>query len=134
MYTTDIEVRVRYSETDKMGYAYYGHYAAYFEVARVEALRKLGLSYKELEESGIMLPVLEYNVKFFKPAFYDDLIRIRTSIIEMPSVRLKFEFESYNSEQIQLNKANVTLVFIDMSKNKPCPPPDLFIEKMKTFF
>ena len=134
MYSSETEIRVRYSETDKMGYAYYGNYASYFEVGRVEALRSLGLNYKELEESGIMLPVLHYSVKFYKPAFYDDLLKIRTTISTLPSVRIKFIYETFNQKGILLNEAEVTLVFIDILKNKPCAPPTEFIEKIKSFF
>ena len=134
LYRSQTSLRVRYGETDKMGYAYYGHYASYFEVARVEALRQLGITYRELEERGIMLPVLEYQVKFFKPAFYDDLLRIETIIPEVPGVRIKFNFETFNQQGVCLNKAHVTLVFIDMKRNKPCEPPPDFILKMKPYF
>ena len=95
MLNADINIRVRYAETDKMGYVYYGNYATYYEVGRVEALRKLGMSYKEMEDEGIMLPVLSFNIKYFKPAFYDDLLTIKTSITEMPNTRIKFEYECY---------------------------------------
>ncbi|MDP4586583.1 MAG: acyl-CoA thioesterase, partial [Flavobacteriales bacterium] len=78
MYTNKIEIRVRYSETDRMGYVYYGHYAQYFEVARVEALRNLGISYRSMEEDGIMLPVASYSIKYLKPAVYDDLLTVET--------------------------------------------------------
>lgn len=134
MFTSETQVRVRYSETDKMGYAYYGHYAAYFEVARVEALRQLGLSYREMEDKGIILPVLEYNVKFYKPAFYDDLLTIKTRIEELPSVRLRFISETYGSDGTALNRAEVVLVFVDQVKNKPCPPPDYFMDKVRSYF
>ena len=89
-FTKTIELRVRYSETDQMGYCYYGNYAQYFEVGRVEALRSIGMSYKALEESGIMLPVSEFQVKYFAPAYYDDLLRIETQIIELRGSRLLF--------------------------------------------
>lgn len=134
MFTSETQVRVRYSETDKMGYAYYGHYAAYFEVARVEALRQLGLSYREMEDKGIILPVLEYNVKFYKPAFYDDLLTIKTRIEELPSVRLRFISETFSSDGTALNRAEVVLVFVDQAKNKPCSPPDYFMDKVRSFF
>ena len=88
MYTTEIKIRVRYGETDRMGYAYYGNYAEYFEVARVEALRNLGFSYRKLEDEGIMLPVLLYSVKFMKPAYYDDELTIKVSIKELPAARI----------------------------------------------
>lgn len=134
MFTSETQVRVRYSETDKMGYAYYGHYAAYFEVARVEALRKLGLSYREMEDKGVLLPVLEYNVKFYKPAFYDDVLTIKTRIEELPSVRIRFVSETFAEDGSQLNRAEVVLVFVDKEKNKPCQPPVYFMERIASFF
>ena len=89
-------LRVRYAETDRMGYVYYGNYATYFEVGRVEAMKSIGMSYKKLEDSGIMMPVLEYKIKYFKPAFYDDELTIVTSIKELPMARITFFYETYN--------------------------------------
>jgi acyl-CoA thioester hydrolase len=134
MLNADINIRVRYAETDRMGYVYYGNYATYYEVGRVEALRKLGMSYKEMEDQGIMLPVLSFNIKYFKPAYYDDLLTIKTSITEMPNTRIKFEYECYNEKNELLNKGDTTLVFINASSNKPCMAPDWFLEKIKPFF
>jgi acyl-CoA thioester hydrolase len=134
MYKTEIQLRVRYAETDRMGYVYYGNYATYFEVARVEALRGLGFSYKSMEDSGIVLPVLEYTIKYFKPAFYDDQLSIFTSIISLPSVRLFFEYETYNEGNELLNKASTTLVFINKETTKPCPAPDYFVKSMEKYF
>ena len=134
MYTSEISIRVRYGETDRMGYVYYGNYASYFEVARVEALRRLGVSYKNLEENGIMLPVFSYSVKFLKPAFFDDELKIKTIIREIPMVRLKFEYETYNEEGKLLNKAETTLVFIDMRTKKPCAAPGYIVEKLNGHF
>jgi len=134
MYTTEIQIRVRYGETDQMGYVWYGNYADYFGVARIEALRQLGVSYKNLEEDGIMLPVFSYSVKFFKPAYFDDELTIKTIIRELPLVRIKFEYETYNKKGDLLNKAETTLVFIDKSTNKPCAAPGSFVEKLKGHF
>lgn len=134
MYQFKQEIRVRYSETDKMGFVYYGNYAQYFEVARVEALRSLDLSYKELEESGVMLPVRSFNINYFKPALYDDLLTIETLITEMPSVKITFEYSTFNSNHDLLNKATVVLVFMDSKTNKPIKPPTQFLEKLKPFF
>jgi acyl-CoA thioester hydrolase len=128
MLNADINIRVRYAETDRMGYVYYGNYATYYEVGRVEALRKLGMSYKEMEDQGIMLPVLSFNIN------YDDLLTIKTSITEMPNTRIKFEYECYNEKNELLNKGDTTLVFINASSNKPCMAPDWFLEKIKPFF
>ncbi len=131
MFTSFTQIRVRYAETDKMGYVYYGNYAQYFEVGRVEGLRDLGLSYRKMEEEGIMLPVLEYHIKYFKPAFYDDLLTIKTTITEVKGARIFFEYETLSETNELLIKGNTTLVFVNMASNKPCPPPDWFVEKMK---
>ena len=93
MYTFETKLRVRYSETDQMGYVYYGNYASYFEVARVDMLRSIDLSYKAMEESGIMMPVLELKSKYIKPAFYDDLLTVKVIIREIPQTRILFNYE-----------------------------------------
>ena len=129
-----VQLRVRYSETDQMGYAYYGNYAQYFEVARVEALRTLGITYKAMEEEGVMLPVLEYNIKYFKPAYYDDLLTIKVTIPSLPRARILFEYETYNESGILLNKASTTLVFINMKTGKPTVAPANVLSSMVHFF
>lgn len=134
MYLSETKVRVRYAETDKMSYVYYGNYASYFEVARVEALRDLGMSYKQMEEEGFMLPVLEYKVKYFKPALYDDLLTIRTKIPVMPSVRIVFQYEIFNAENILLTTAETTLVFIECSSGRPSKAPAELLSKLASYF
>lgn len=134
MFISETSMRVRYAETDRMGYAYYGNYATYFEVARVEALRTMGMTYKEMEDEGIILPVLEYYIKFIKPAYYDDLLTIKTVIKEMPAARIRFEYETFNENKALLNVANTTLVFINKQTLKPCPAPDYFVSHMKKYF
>ncbi|NQY68324.1 MAG: acyl-CoA thioesterase [Flavobacteriales bacterium] len=134
MYSSEVEIRVRYSETDKMGYVYYGNYAQYFEVGRVEALRNLGLPYKELEESGILMPVVSFNIKYLKPAFYDDVLIITTRIVKMPSVKIHFEYETRNEKGDKLNFAETDLIFINEAKNKPCRPPEVFLNSINNFF
>jgi len=117
-----------------MGYVYYGNYATYYEVARTEMLRSTGISYKELEEMGVMLPVIELSCKFNKPAKYDDLVTINTYIREKPGIRIKFEYELFNESGELLNTGSTQLVFVDMVKNRPCKPPQIFIDKMAPFF
>ncbi len=134
MITTEIQIRVRYGETDRMGFVYYGNYATYFEVARVEALREMGVSYLEMENGGVSLPVLEYKIKYLKPAFYDDQLTIKTIIRELPGVRIKFEYETYNQDKVLLNIAETTLVFINVKTLKPCMVPDFVLEKMQPGF
>lgn len=134
MYISETTVRVRYAETDKMSYVYYGNYTHYYEVGRVEALRQLGTSYKEMEDSGIMLPVYTCNLKYLKPALYDDLLIIKTTIKEMPSAKIIFDYEIYNQNDELINVGTTTLVFIDIKTNKPRVAPDLIIEKLKKYF
>ncbi len=134
MYTAETKIRVRYSETDKMGYVYYGNYAAYFEVARTEMIRKIGLTYRSMEEQGIMLPVLSFSIKYFRPAFYDDLLTIKTILKQLPSSRIEFEYEVYNEAGKLLNKAETTLAFVDAKTMKPVAAPEILIEKTKQYF
>ncbi|CAN5538616.1 thioesterase family protein [soil metagenome] len=134
MYQTEFQLRVRYSETDRMNYVYYGNYAQYFEVARVEALRSLGISYREMEEKGILLPVLNYSVNFIRPAFYDELLTIKTIIPSLPAARILFEYETYNESDVLINTAKTTLVFVDKKSMKPCAAPHEVMEKLAKYF
>ena len=124
-------LRVRYGETDQMGYCYYGNYAQYFEVGRVEALRAFGMSYKAMEESGVMLPVLDFSVKYFAPAYYDDLLLITTKIVGLKGPRLYFEYEIQNESGKVISSATTTLVFVSKENMKPTSPPEDFVELMR---
>lgn len=130
-YTT--EVRVRYGETDQMGYCYYGNYAMYFEVGRVEAMRSLGMSYKELEESGVMLPVSHFEVDYYKPALYDDLLKVETKITGVEGPRLFFEYAIFNQSGYQLCLGKTTLVFVNKISMRPIQPPKDFLELMEKY-
>lgn len=134
MYTHTCKVRVRYGETDQMGYVYYGNYAEYYEVARVEMLRSLGMSYASMEASGVMMPVLDLHCKYIKPALYDQEITIKTTIQDLPGVRIHFKYELFNEAEELINLGATTLVFVDMAKNKPCSPPANFMDKLSGFF
>jgi acyl-CoA thioester hydrolase len=134
MIESEVKIRVRYGETDRMGFVYYGNYATYFEVARVESLRNLGINYKDMEDGGISLPVLEYKIKYIKPAFYDELLTIKIMIKELPGVRIKFDYETFNENGTLLNIAETTLVFVNTQTMKPCQIPDFVLKKMKSFF
>jgi acyl-CoA thioester hydrolase len=134
MFVFDHQIRVRYAETDQMGYVYYGNYAAFYEIARTEMLRSTGISYKELEEMGVMLPVTEIKTKYLKPGKYDDLITIRVTIRKKPAVRIIFEYELFNESGELLNQGETTLVFVNMEKNRPCMPPQVFLDKMSKYF
>ena len=124
MYSSETTVRVRYSETDQMQYVYYGNYATYYEVGRVEVLRQLGMSYRSLEESGIMMPVLETHSFYHLPAKYDDLLTIKITIPQLPLVKIKFDYEIYNEAQLKIHSGSTTLAFIDMKTGKPRKAPD----------
>ncbi|PIQ50010.1 MAG: thioesterase [Cytophagales bacterium CG12_big_fil_rev_8_21_14_0_65_40_12] len=134
MYTANCQIRVRYAETDQMGYVYYGNYAMYYEVARVEALRQIGLNYVELEKAGIMMPVHENFSKYHVPAKYDDLLEIKVSIAELPKVRMRFDYEIRNQNQELINEGYTTLVFIDMKTNKIARAPQAMIEILSPFY
>jgi acyl-CoA thioester hydrolase len=135
MYQTDVQIRVRYSETDQMGYVYYGNYAAYFEVARTEAFRQLGIHYKEMEASGVMMPVLEMKTKFVRPAKYDDLLTIRLFLKHNPTAaRIKFEYEVFNEAQELLTIGETTMVFVDMKTGRPVPTPQEIQQIMAPYF
>jgi len=130
MYINKTQIRVRYSETDKMGYCYYGNYAAYFEVARVESLRNLNISYKELEDEGILLPVLDFSIKYYIPAYYDDLLSIECVITELPRSKIKFTYKTYNQNKECINFAHTTLAFINKKTRKPIRCPEKLINKL----
>ncbi len=134
MFSHSTKIRVRYGETDQMGYMYYGNYAQYYEVGRVEMLRSLGMSYSSMEADGIMMPVLELKCKYIKPALYDQEITVKTIIKTLPGVRIFFEYELYNEKDELINIGSTTLVFVDMKKNKPTNPPENFMEKLSVFF
>lgn len=127
-----VKLRVRYGETDQMGYCYYGNYASYFEVGRVEALRSLGMSYKALEEDGVMLPVSRFEVDYVRPALYDDELAITTAIVELKGPRLFFEYEIHNADGALIAKAKTTLVFVAKATMRPIAPPPSFIDLMQT--
>lgn len=134
MLTSETKVRVRYGETDQMGYVYYGNYPLYYEVARTEMIRKLGWPYKKIEENGVMLPVLSLNVKYLKPAFYDDELTIKTIVRKLPSARIEFEYEVYNEKNELINKGDTSLVFVNMKTMKPTSAPKGFLDDIKKYF
>ena len=131
MYSFETKIRVRYGETDQMSFVYYGVYAQYYEVGRVELLRSLGLTYKELEEMGFALPVVNLNINYKKPAYYDDELTIRTTIKELPSAKITFYYEMLNANNELLNIGEVVLVFVNKETGKPCFAPEVIMEKFK---
>ena len=134
MYQSETSIRVRYGETDQMGYVYYGFYAMYYEVARVEALRQLGVTYKEIEAMGVIMPVLENKSRYLLPGRYDELLRIVTTIREKPSVRIVFEYEIFNEENKLIHQGETKLAFVDQKTNRPCRPPVTMEKILEPFF
>ncbi|TDT45489.1 acyl-CoA thioester hydrolase [Maribacter spongiicola] len=131
MRTNEISFRIRYSETDQMGVVYHGNYAQYLELARVEWLRSLGISYKSMEEGGIMLPVISLSIKYLKPALYDDLITVKVILTKKPAVRIEFDYEILNEAGDLLATANTVLVFMDMKRKRPTKCPQILLDKLK---
>ncbi len=134
MLTSETKIRVRYGETDQMGYVYYGNYPLYYEVARGEMIRELGWTYKKMEAIGVMMPVHSLNVKYIRPAYYDDLLTIKTTVKEMPSKRMSFEYEVFNENGDLINIGSSILAFIDIKIMKPTNPPEELLNSIKKFF
>ena len=130
MLTKEISFRIRYGETDQMGVVYHGNYAQYLEMARVEWLRELGISYKNMERDGIMLPVISLSIQYLKPALYDDLITVKVFLKKKPAVRIEFDYEITNEACELLATANTVLVFMDMERKRPTKCPEILLEKL----
>ncbi|WP_426277499.1 acyl-CoA thioesterase [Chryseobacterium sp. S-02] len=128
MIHTTHSIRVRYGETDPMKYVYYGNYAEYLELGRVELFRSIGMSYNEIENQGIWLPVSEYKIKYLKPALYDQKLEIHTYLKKKPGVRIEFEYEIYNEDQVKLTEASTTLFFLSAETNKIIKCPDFLMD------
>lgn len=131
MISATISLRVRYGETDQMGVVYHGNYPAYFEVARVEFFRSIGLPYKELEDKGIILPVIDLQIKFIGSAYYDEVLVIKAILREIPQgVRLRFDYEIYNENEKLLTTGHTILAFVDSKTRKPIRCPQYLIDKI----
>ena len=125
-----ISFRVRYNETDQMGVVHHGNYAKYLEIGRIEWLRSLGVSYKSMEDKGVMLPVVSLQINFKKSAIYDDLITVVTSMQEKPLVRIGFDYKIYNEAKELLAEASTILVFVNIKTKRPMKCPDYILKKM----
>jgi acyl-CoA thioester hydrolase len=134
MLYNETKIRVRYGETDRMGYMHHGSYALYFETGRTELLRQLGLTYKQMEDDGIILPLSTMNVKYLLPAFYDEELLVKTYLHKLPTVRLEFDYEIYNQKMELLCEASTTLVFVSAITRKPMRMPDYFYQIIKPYF
>lgn len=135
MYESLTQVRVRYAETDQMNVVYYGNYAQYFEVGRVESIRQLGYTYKDMEASGVIMPVVEFSIKYLRPATYDDLLTIKTMVRELPeNHRIEFFQEVYNEEGKMLTAGKVILYFLDAVTRKKTVMPETLRKKLEPYF
>ena len=134
MFTTETRIRVRYGETDQMGYVYYGRYAEYYEVGRTEMIRQLGMTYRYMEEKGVLLPVVNLTINYKRPARYDDLITIKTTLREMPTARITFHYEIFNEAGDLLNHGHAVLVFTDPHSRRPTRPPEELMLALQPFF
>ncbi|MCS6981957.1 MAG: acyl-CoA thioesterase [Flavobacteriales bacterium] len=134
MYSFILQRRVSYAETDRMGYLYYGHYAAYYEAARVEALRAIGIRYRDLEDRHILMPVRRMECRFLAPALYDEMVHISVRIPRLPELRMEFMYELRNEQGKLLNTAFTELVFYDAKLKKPVRAPEELVEKLRPYF
>ncbi|MDT0557520.1 thioesterase family protein [Ichthyenterobacterium sp. W332] len=126
----EIEFRIRYGETDQMGVVYHGNYAQYFEMGRTEWLRNLGITYKAMEDNGIMLPVISLQINYKKSACYDDLVKVITTLKKTPTASIEFDYKLVNEKNEILALGNTVLAFIDMSKNRPTRCPQYILDKL----
>ncbi len=124
----EIQIRVRYGETDQMGVVYHGNYALYLEMGRIEWLRKYGISYKDMEENGVMLPVVSLAINYKKPAVYDDVIYVKTQLKKRPSAKIEFDYEITNQAGDVLTTAHTVLVFVDKKTNRPIRAPQYIMD------
>jgi acyl-coA thioester hydrolase, ybgC/ybaW family len=127
----DYTLRTRYAETDQMGVVYYGNYPQYLEIGRVEWLRAIGLTYKEMEAEGIMMPVVSLQIQYKKPALYDELITIRTKLKDLPSTKIEFDYEILNEKGELLSTANTILVFVDAKTFRPVRCPEKVLDLIR---
>jgi len=135
MFTADTQIRIHYALTDQMGVVYHGHYAQFYEIGRAEWLRKLNYSYKDIEALGVIMPVVDIHSRFLRPAKYEDLITVRTTLKELPlHHKIVFHHEIYNEEGTLLNTGDVTLYFMNAREMKRCEMPAVLREKLLEYF
>jgi acyl-CoA thioester hydrolase len=134
MLSAEIKIRVRYGEVDRMGYLHHGNYALFFEEGRTELLRGFGLSYRKMEDEGILLPLREMNIRYIKPVLYDDEVIVETRLVNKPTAKLEFEYFMKNTEGEILSEAKTTLVFTDSKTRKPIRAPEYFLDLVSSYF
>ncbi len=135
MFTHKTQIRIHYALTDQMGFVYHGHYAQFYEIGRTEALRSLGVTYKDVEAIGVIMPVIEIHTKFLRPAKYDDLVTVETTVKELPTHhKIVFHGEIFNEQDELLNSGTVTLFFMEAKTMRRCDMPDMIRERVKGYF
>jgi acyl-CoA thioester hydrolase len=135
MFVYESKVRVRYVETDQMGVVHHSNYAQYYELARTECFEACsGMSYEKMESEGVMLPILDFQSKFLKPALYNQVLTIKSIVKEIPKVRLVVHYEIYNEANELINTGSTTLVFVHKETRRPCAPPESFMKNVRQYF
>lgn len=134
MYTHSVKYRVCYADTDQMGYVYYGNYARLYEIARVETLRSLGVSYKALEDNGIGLPVAEHYTKFIAPGLYDDELSVECQVDRLPTAKIEFSYRIKNEAGELINEGKTTLVFMDLKSKKVIKAPEFVLRALQPYY
>lgn len=134
MISSEVKYRVIYRDTDKMGVVYHANYIAFYEIARTEMFRNLGIPYSELEKMGVMTPIVEVESKYKAPAYYDDLLTIRATIKELPAVKLDVEYEVFNEQGTLINTGRTLLGYVNMERLRPCRAPQVFIDRLRPYF
>lgn len=135
MFVYESKVKVRYVETDQMGVVHHSNYAQYYELARTECFEaSSGMSYEQMEAEGVMLPILEIQCKFLKPAYYNQTLTIKSIVKELPTVRLTVDYEIYNEDKELINTGKTTLVFVNKETRRPCHPPENFMQQIRQYF
>jgi len=135
MFTTETQIRIHYALTDQMGMVYHGHYAQFYEIGRAEAIRQIGYTYKDIEEMGIIMPVVDIHSRFLRPAKYDDLVTVKTTLKELPHHhKIVFHHEIYNEQDELLNTGDITLYFMDAKTMKRCEMPGELTAKLTKYF
>ena len=135
MFTTETKIRIHYALTDQMGVVYHGHYAQFYEIGRGEAIREIGFTYKDIEAMGIIMPVVDIHSRFLRPAKYDDLITVKTTLKELPlHHKIVFHSEIYNENSELINIGDVTLYFMEAKEMKKCEIPSALKLKLEKYF
>ena len=134
MISSEVKYRVIYRDTDKMGVVYHANYIAFYEIARTEMFRSLGIPYSELEKMGVMTPIVEVESKYKAPAYYDDLLTIRATIKELPAAKMDVEYEVFNEQGTLINTGRTLLGYVNMERLRPCRAPQVLIDRLRPHF